>query len=65
MDWILHVDTYELMHPVGAGEYALRQIIRDVPRDVDMVVFPNYVCFVTCLLNFLDANDSFENKILV
>ena len=62
MDWILHLDTDELMHPAGAGEYSLRQILRDVPRDVDMVVFPNYVSSVTCLLNFLDANDSFENK---
>ncbi|GJX26573.1 hypothetical protein Tco_0232869 [Tanacetum coccineum] len=42
MDWILHLDTDELMHPAGAGEYSLRQILSDVPRDVDMVVFPNY-----------------------
>ena len=43
MDWILHLDTDELMHPAGAGEYSLRKLLRDIPRDVDMVVFPNYV----------------------
>ncbi|KAI3827043.1 hypothetical protein L1987_01105 [Smallanthus sonchifolius] len=42
MDWILHLDTDELIHPAGAGEYSLRQLLRDIPSDVDMVVFPNY-----------------------
>lgn len=51
MDWILHLDTDELMHPAGAGEYSLRQILRDIPTDVDMVVFPNYVSYVTCYAN--------------
>ena len=45
MDWILHLDTDELIHPAGSasGEYSLRKLLRDIPRDVDMVVFPNYV----------------------
>ncbi|KAJ0792622.1 putative glycosyltransferase-like KOBITO 1 [Helianthus annuus] len=42
MDWILHLDTDELIHPAGAGEYSLRKLLRDIPSDVDMVVFPNY-----------------------
>lgn len=43
MDWIIHLDTDELMHPTGAREYSLRQLLSEVPSDVDMVVFPNYV----------------------
>lgn len=43
MDWILHLDTDELIHPAGAREYSLRQLLLDVPRNVDMVIFPNYV----------------------
>ncbi|EOY17594.1 Elongation defective 1 protein / ELD1 protein isoform 3, partial [Theobroma cacao] len=42
MDWILHLDTDELIHPAGASEYSLRQLLLDVPRNVDMVIFPNY-----------------------
>ncbi|KAJ4846951.1 Glycosyltransferase-like KOBITO 1 [Turnera subulata] len=42
MDWILHLDTDELIHPAGASEYSLRQLLLDVPGNVDMVVFPNY-----------------------
>ncbi|TKY49648.1 Glycosyltransferase KOBITO 1 [Spatholobus suberectus] len=42
MDWILHLDTDELIHPAGAREYSLRQLLLDVPRHVDMVIFPNY-----------------------
>lgn len=43
MDWILHLDTDELIHPAGGREYSLRQLLLDVPRHVDMVIFPNYV----------------------
>lgn len=42
MEWIVHLDTDELLHPAGAREYSLRQLLLDVPGDVDMVVFPNY-----------------------
>ncbi|EEF49616.1 N-acetyltransferase, putative [Ricinus communis] len=42
MDWILHLDTDELIHPAGASEYSLRQLLLDVPGNVDMVIFPNY-----------------------
>ncbi|GFP92430.1 glycosyltransferase-like kobito 1 [Phtheirospermum japonicum] len=36
VDWILHLDTDELMHPAGAREYSLRQLLGDVPANVDM-----------------------------
>ncbi|XP_021774393.1 glycosyltransferase-like KOBITO 1 [Chenopodium quinoa] len=41
-EWILHLDTDELIHPAGTREYSLRQLLLDVPVNVDMVVFPNY-----------------------
>jgi len=43
MDWIIHLDTDELIHPAGAREYSLRRLLLDVPDNVDMVIFPNYV----------------------
>ena len=43
MDWIIHFDTDELIHPAGAREYSLRQLLSDVPGNVDMVVFSNFV----------------------
>ncbi|WMV59147.1 hypothetical protein MTR67_052532, partial [Solanum verrucosum] len=42
VDWIIHLDTDELMHPAGTSEYSLRRLLADIPEDVDMVVFPNY-----------------------
>ncbi|XP_043693645.1 glycosyltransferase-like At2g41451 [Telopea speciosissima] len=42
MDWIIHLDTDELIHPAGAQEYSLRQLLLDVPGNADMVIFPNY-----------------------
>ncbi|GMN55453.1 hypothetical protein TIFTF001_024576 [Ficus carica] len=42
MDWIFHLDTDELIHPAGTREYSLRQLLADVPGNVDMVIFPNY-----------------------
>ncbi|TYJ37248.1 hypothetical protein E1A91_A05G363300v1 [Gossypium mustelinum] len=42
MDWIIHLDTDELIYPAGASEYSLRQVLLDLPSDVDLVVFPNY-----------------------
>ncbi|OAY53449.1 glycosyltransferase-like KOBITO 1 [Manihot esculenta] len=42
IDWILHLDTDELIHPAGSSEYSLRQLLLDVPGNVDMVIFPNY-----------------------
>ncbi|KAK3153432.1 hypothetical protein QOZ80_2BG0172470 [Eleusine coracana subsp. coracana] len=42
MDWIIHLDTDELLYPGGAAEYSVRHLLGEVPRDVDMVIFPNY-----------------------
>jgi hypothetical protein len=54
MDWILHLDTDELIHPAGAREYSLRQLLLDVPGNVDMVVFPNYVSHIVWNVFFCD-----------
>lgn len=43
MDWIVHLDTDELLHPVGTSDYSVQQLFSDMPENVDMVVFPNYV----------------------
>lgn len=43
MDWIIHLDTDELVHPAGTREYSLRELFANVPQKADMVVFPNYV----------------------
>ncbi|GMH27028.1 hypothetical protein Nepgr_028871 [Nepenthes gracilis] len=42
VEWIIHLDTDELIHPAGGREYSLRQLLLDIPKNVDMVVFPNY-----------------------
>ena len=58
MDWIIHLDTDELMHPAGAREYSLRRLLSDVPSNVDMVIFPNYV---SGLLSLTVFRISFQN----
>ena len=42
VDWILHIDTDELVYPGGAPEYSLQRLLGSVPEDVDSLVFPNY-----------------------
>ncbi|XP_011075612.1 glycosyltransferase-like KOBITO 1 [Sesamum indicum] len=42
MDWIIHLDTDELMYPAGSQGYSVPKLLSDVPEDVDTVVFPNY-----------------------
>ncbi|CAN4109157.1 unnamed protein product [Withania somnifera] len=42
VEWIMHLDTDELLHPAGSSEYSLRRLLADLPNDVDMVIFPNY-----------------------
>ncbi|KAL6498484.1 hypothetical protein OROHE_026581 [Orobanche hederae] len=41
MEWIIYLDTDELMYPSGSREYSVREILSDVPKDVDMVVTEN------------------------
>ncbi|URE38424.1 hypothetical protein MUK42_17024 [Musa troglodytarum] len=36
MDWIIHLDTDELIHPAGAEEYSLTRLLSDVPANADM-----------------------------
>lgn len=44
MDWILHIDTDELVLPAASpgGSFSLQQLLMAQPEDVDNVVFPNY-----------------------
>lgn len=60
MDWIIHVDTDELIHPAGAPEYSLTQLLSDVPANVDMVVFPNYVSALPASMSFKGHMQSFS-----
>lgn len=42
VDWILHIDTDELVYPGGGPEYSIQRVLASVPADVDTIVFPNY-----------------------
>ncbi|KAK1428870.1 hypothetical protein QVD17_17710 [Tagetes erecta] len=42
MDWIIHIDTDELIHPAGTNEYSVTQLLSAVHESVDTVIFPNY-----------------------
>ncbi|XP_076958418.1 glycosyltransferase-like At2g41451 [Bidens hawaiensis] len=42
IEWIIHLDTDELVYPAGAREYSLRNLLSNIPEHVDLVVFPNY-----------------------
>lgn len=55
MDWIIHLDTDELLYPGGAAEYSVRRLLAEVPRDVDMVIFPNYVSETKPRIKFCTA----------
>lgn len=41
-DWILHVDTDELVYPAGSPSYSLIEILDSVPEEVGLFIFPNY-----------------------
>lgn len=42
VDWLLHVDTDELMYPAGTQTFSLKELLGSVPDNVDALVFPNY-----------------------
>ena len=42
VDWLLHIDTDELMYPGGGPSYSLQAVLAAQPAAVDTVVFPNY-----------------------
>jgi len=42
IDWLLHIDTDELIYPGGSHQYALQEVLAKVPAEVDLLVFPNY-----------------------
>lgn len=55
MDWIIHLDTDELLYPGGAAEYSVRRLLAEVSPDVDMVIFPNYVSKTKPRIKFCTA----------
>mmetsp|Transcript_12967 Transcript_12967/g.24719 ORF Transcript_12967/g.24719 Transcript_12967/m.24719 type:complete len:502 (-) Transcript_12967:176-1681(-) len=42
LDWVLHIDTDELLYPGGAPDYSVSTLLGSINADVDTVVFPNY-----------------------
>ena len=42
VDWLLHIDTDELMYPGGNSGFSLQKVLKEFADDVDTVVFPNY-----------------------
>jgi len=42
VDWLLHIDTDELMYPGGNDGFSLQHVLAAFADDVDTVVFPNY-----------------------
>ncbi|KAG8372034.1 hypothetical protein BUALT_Bualt12G0024700 [Buddleja alternifolia] len=42
MDWIIHLDTDELIYPAGNRDYSVQKLLSDVPEDVDLLIFLNY-----------------------
>jgi len=42
VDWVLHIDTDELIYPSGSESYSLIEVLEDVPGSVDLLIFPNY-----------------------
>lgn len=42
IDWHVHIDTDELLHPAGEASYSVKSVFASLPPDVDLLVFPNY-----------------------
>lgn len=42
VDWLLHIDTDELMYPGGNSHFSLQNVLSKFADEVDTVVFPNY-----------------------
>ncbi|GAB4823201.1 hypothetical protein N2152v2_010247 [Parachlorella kessleri] len=42
VDWLLHIDTDELVYPAGSPGFSLQEVLAAVPGDVDTFIFPNY-----------------------
>ena len=52
MEWIIHLDTDELLHPGGTQDYSVLELLAKVPSEVDAVVFLNYVSYILSLNYF-------------
>ena len=52
VDWIVHIDSDELIHPAGAGNnFNIRRLLASIPNAVGRVVFPNYEAVPEKLIN--------------
>jgi hypothetical protein len=59
MEWIIHLDTDELIHPSGTHEYSLRKLLGNISADVDVVIFPNYVSLTVVWISFFILRKNF------
>jgi hypothetical protein len=55
MDWIIHIDTDELLSPEGTEDFSLTRLLEEVAPDIDLVVFPNY----ETIIERVDIEDPF------
>lgn len=42
IDWLLHIDTDELLYAGGTSSFSLQELLGKVPEQVDIVIFTNY-----------------------
>lgn len=64
MDWIVCLNTDELIHPAGACEYSLRQLLADVPGNVVTVIFPDYVVIIASTATNKELHQWFHGHIV-
>jgi hypothetical protein len=52
VDWIVHIDSDELIYPAGAeNNFNIRRLLARIPNTVGRVVFPNYEAVPEKLIN--------------
>ena len=52
IDWIVHIDSDELIYPAGAeNNFNVRNLLAEIPDTVGRVVFPNYEAVPEKLVN--------------
>lgn len=60
VEWLLHIDTDELMYPGGTRSFSLQELLSSVPQSVDLLIFPNY----ESLPERTDVSEPFEEVTL-
>lgn len=41
-EWVVHIDTDELLYPAGTSNFSLPSLFASIPPDVDSLILPNY-----------------------